>query len=111
MSRSAATTTRAPCPPGPPFWPPAASGITAGARQLRSFWASGTGWGTFAVNAGRTTLRLDHGMLKCRSCAVRAAGTAAKVAVGGKAVSHKIERGVVTFNEPLVLRENDELVI
>ena len=44
------------------------------AGEFRSFWSSGTGWGTFSVNGGRTTLRLDHGTLACRSCSVRGSG-------------------------------------
>jgi hypothetical protein len=81
------------------------------AAEYRSFWSSGTGWGTFAVNGGRTTLRLDHGTLACRSCTVRGAGATAQVAVNRKPVQHKLERGVVTLAERVVLREGDELSI
>jgi hypothetical protein len=83
----------------------------AGAGEFRSFWSSGTGWGVYTVNGGRTTLRLDHGSLACRSCTVRATGAAAKVTVNRKPVDHKIADGAVTFPDRVVLREGDELAI
>jgi hypothetical protein len=65
----------------------------------------------YTVNGGRTTLRLDHGSLACRSCTVRATGAAAKVTVNRKPVDHKIADGAVTFPDRVVLREGDELAI
>jgi hypothetical protein len=92
------------------------------ATEFRSFWSTGTGWGTFrqAVQNGspRLHLRVAQGSLPCRSIETgRAvpAGTATAVRIGGKAVDHKLtrERGrsIFVFAHPVEVTASAALEI
>ena len=76
--------------------------------DFRCFWSTATGWGTFSLTSGRLSLKVDHGTLACRRCAVR--GRTAKALVNGKTVAQTVNReGQVEFRDDVRLREGDEL--
>ena len=76
--------------------------------DFRCFWATGTGWGTFSLTAGRLSLKVDHGTLACRRFTVR--GRTVKASVNGKGVAHTVNReGQVELGSGLDLRTGDEL--
>jgi uncharacterized protein (DUF608 family) len=56
-----------------------------GAGSGRCFWATGTGWGTYARSGAQTTIEVLHGSLPCQSCDLAAAAIRA-VSLDGKAV-------------------------
>ena len=82
-----------------------------GRRRVPVFLGQRYGLGDVHVNGGRTTLRLDHGTLACRSCSVRGTGCVGQSDGQPEAVGHKLAGGVVTFPDRVVLREGDELAI
>jgi uncharacterized protein (DUF608 family) len=87
--------------------------------NFQCFWSTGTGWGTFSLHrqAGdtRMAVKVLAGTLACRSCEIRAAGKAAVVQSGGKAVGNEVEargeRMVIRFGEVLRLSARDEFSI
>ncbi len=87
--------------------------------NFQSLWATGTGWGTFALRrqAGGTlfTVKVLEGSLNCRSCEIAAPGTEAAVHSGGRAVashvSRRNDRMVVTLGKALRLDQQSELQI
>ena len=92
--------------------------VTAAPRiareNFRSFWASGTGWGTFSVGADFFEIKVLHGSLACRSCEFPMSGGGASRALrDGKAVRHRAEhsgnRAVFRFEEGVALAEGGVL--
>jgi uncharacterized protein (DUF608 family) len=87
--------------------------------NFRSFWASGTGWGSFTRTANSTsvqfTLKVLSGKLPCRSCEIKAGSGASTVALNGRNVPHRVERSggrvILRFSEPATLDENAELKV
>ena len=87
--------------------------------NFQCLWATGTGWGTFAVRrqGGGThfAVKVLAGTLDCRSCEIAAPGGAASVQSGGKRVESRVsrrgERMVVTLGETLRLEAKGELEI
>jgi hypothetical protein len=85
--------------------------------NFRSFWASGTGWGSFTRTASGSgvqfTLKVLSGKLPCRSCEIKAGAGASMVTLNSASVAHRLERkgGRVTvrFTEPVLLDEKSEL--
>jgi uncharacterized protein (DUF608 family) len=87
-------------------------------ESFRCFWASGTGWGTFALRRMQTgsvtfSLKTLAGSLPCRSCAVAARGSKVTAKAGGKLVSARLEKSgeqaMVLFSQVIELHEGDEL--
>jgi len=84
--------------------------------DFRSFWSTGTGWGTFSLRrrAGGAVFALEvlAGTLTCRSCEIAAPGAAASVLSGGTSVESRVERRnerlVATFAKTLRLAAKDE---
>ncbi len=87
--------------------------------DFRSFWSSGTGWGTFSLRRqdGATvfTLKVLAGTFACRSCEFAAPGSAASVVSGGKTVESRVGRNndrlVATFANTQRLAAKDEIRI
>ena len=87
--------------------------------RFQCFWSTATGWGTFRLHRqpGGTVLALEvlSGSLVCRSCEIEAAGSAAQVVQGGKAIeshiSHHDRRAVVSFAQPLQLRAGESVQV
>jgi len=87
--------------------------------NFRSFWASGTGWGSFTRTANSTgvqfTLKVLSGKLPCSSCEIKAGPGASTVALNGRNVPHRVERSggrvILRFSEPATLDENAELKV
>ena len=87
--------------------------------NFRCFWATGTGWGTYALHQeqGHTvfTLEVLAGTLACRSCELATAGASASVVHSGKSIANHVERRqermAVTFGETLHLAANEPLRI
>jgi non-lysosomal glucosylceramidase len=88
--------------------------------NFRSFWATGTGWGTYALKRSQTgavqwSLRTLSGSLPCRSCALAAPGSRATAQAAGKKLEVRLEKGkeqtTIYFAQPVELREGEELQI
>jgi hypothetical protein len=87
--------------------------------RFNCFWATGTGWGTFAYRRkGSGTLfnlEVIEGSLRCRSFEIAAAGTAADVRRGGNAfhanTEQRGERLLVSFSEPFILVPGSDMQI
>lgn len=89
-------------------------------RKFKCFWATATGWGTFAYRpvAGsgtHFTIQVLAGTLPCRSCEISGAASSASVQSGGNLYSHSVERRnestLVRFEKPLLLAEGHKLQI
>jgi uncharacterized protein (DUF608 family) len=97
--------------------------VTASPRinpdKFRSFWSTGTGWGSFSQSAGskqtRFTLSVDSGQLTLRSLELGRAAAAPAVKVAGTAVDHEIKRKgsgtVLLFSRDITLKEGDQLAV
>ncbi|HOK45600.1 MAG TPA: GH116 family glycosyl-hydrolase [Bryobacteraceae bacterium] len=88
--------------------------------NFRSFWSTGTGWGTFsqAVQQGRTRFRLSvlYGKLPCQTVELARnipAGAKTTARLGGKPVAHELRReqgrAVFVFAQPLEIAEGEQL--
>ena len=81
--------------------------------NFRSFWATGTGWGSFSLqrSGGRIALAIEvlGGVLPCRSCIVNGSGTSAKARLGTTVYSPRARQtaGRVTLDFPELLRIED----
>lgn len=89
-------------------------------RKFNCFWATATGWGTFAYipmagSGTRFTIRVLAGTLPCRSCEISGSGSSATVRSNGNTLSHSMERhnGSTVFHmdQPTRLPEGHELQI
>jgi non-lysosomal glucosylceramidase len=89
-------------------------------RNFNCFWATATGWGTFAYRpvAGSGTgftIRVLSGTLSCRSCEISGSGSSATVRSNGNTHSHSMERRdgntVFRMDQPIHLPEGHELQI
>jgi uncharacterized protein (DUF608 family) len=89
-----------------------------GGANVRCFWSTGTGWGTYARTRGEKGVRLAiealHGSLPCQTCEIEGAG-AGKASLDGAAVHAETERrGARTlfrFDEPIVVRAGSKLLL
>ena len=88
--------------------------------NFKSFWSTGTGWGTFAyrpIPGGGTHFKLQvlAGTLPCRSCEISGSGSSGTVRNNGSTVTHSIENksgaSVFHFESPLRLAEGHMLQI
>jgi hypothetical protein len=88
--------------------------------EFRSFWATGTGWGTFSYarsSPGSTLFTLDvlSGTLPCSSCEIKAAGTRSSVQLSDKSLAHtmdsKSDRRAILLTGPVTLQEGNSLRI
>jgi non-lysosomal glucosylceramidase len=89
--------------------------VVATPRILRDrfdcFWATGTGWGTFAYRrkGSGTLFKLEviEGSLRCRSCEIFAAGTVVDARRGALTLhvipEQRGERLQISFSEPFIL--------
>lgn len=89
-------------------------------ERFASFWSTGTGWGTFAQEAGKSGLRfslaVSYGTLACRSVTLAAAQSGTSSAeVAGRAIGHEVRvagnRATFVFSEELALKEGDRLAL
>lgn len=84
-----------------------------GDNNFRSFWATGTGWGSFSLqrSAGQTSLVIQvmAGLLGCRSCTLNGSGTAAKARIGAGVYSPRVQsgNGKITLHFPELLKINE----
>ena len=82
-------------------------------ENFRCFWASGTGWGTFALSPAGLELKILHGSLACRSCEFPGSGAASSATLDGNAVPHRVEpsrnRAVFRFPDTVRLAEGQVL--
>jgi uncharacterized protein (DUF608 family) len=89
------------------------------AAAFQTFWSTGTGWGTYALNQQGSntvfTIEVLAGTLACRSCTIAAPGTAAKVDHGGTTIGSQVERRgdrmTVSLSNTLRLAAGDKLRI
>jgi len=90
--------------------------VTAAPRvpheNFQCFWASGTGWGTFSLNAG-FEIKVLHGSLACQSCEFPGSGVGSSATLDGKGVSHRVEhsgnRAVFRFADTVTIAEGGVL--
>ncbi len=89
-------------------------------RNFNCFWATATGWGTFAYRSvagsgAGFTIRVLSGTLSCRSCEISGSGSSATVRSNGNTHSHSMERRdgntVFRMDQPIHLPEGHELQI
>lgn len=89
-------------------------------RKFNCFWATATGWGTFAYRpVARSgtgfTIRVLAGTLSCRSCEISGSGSSATVRSNGNTHPHSMEgrdgSTVFRMNQPIRLSEGHELQI
>jgi uncharacterized protein (DUF608 family) len=85
----------------------------------RYFWSTGSGWGSYSRARGssggmQVSIAVLHGELRCQSCELQAAGSAA-VSIGGNRMEHTAERKgnrlVLRFPEPVAVKAGDRLTI
>jgi uncharacterized protein (DUF608 family) len=87
--------------------------------DFKSFWSTGTGWGTFSLRsrAGGSifALKVLAGTLVCGSCEIAAPGASATVHSGANQVESRVERRnerlLATFGKAQSLAAKDELRI
>ena len=87
--------------------------------EFKSFWSTGTGWGTYSLRrhgAGAVfILEVLAGTLACRSCEIAATGSAASVLSGNAVVESRVERRngrlVATFAQTLRLAAKGQIRI
>jgi non-lysosomal glucosylceramidase len=86
-------------------------------ENFRSFWASGTGWGTFAISSSVFFIRLSEGFLLIREIELAAQHKPREVRVemDGALVPHRISRQdgrvTVTFENELKLEAGKNLSV
>lgn len=89
-------------------------------RKFNCFWATATGWGTFAYRptsggGTRFAIRVLAGNLPCRSCEISGTGSSASIRSNGNTLSHsrKQRNGNTNFrlDQPLRIPEGHELQI
>ena len=81
---------------------------------FRSFWSSGTGWGTFSLDEKRFSLSVTEGSLPVRRIETPLTGRAATVTLGDTSVNHHFERSqlaTVSFAEELRVEPGKDLVV
>lgn len=83
---------------------------------VRSFWSTGTGWGSFTLAPGKLSLAITFGKLPLEVVELAAAATGpSAVRVGTRTIQHSVHRGgprlTVRFAEPVVLAEGEQLTI
>jgi non-lysosomal glucosylceramidase len=80
--------------------------------NMKSFWSTGTGWGSFTMRDDQFSVSTLYGTLPLQvvELASSKAG-ASSVTLAGRAVAHTKNRGVVRFNEALVVAEGQELKV
>lgn len=88
----------------------------AQAASARCFWSSGTAWGVFERSGPRFSLQLQHGKLQVASVELAAAAAGATAArLGSGPLPHQASRSggrvVLTFPEPIELREGAQLIL
>lgn len=86
-----------------------------GGGDFRSFWSTGTGWGTFHLSPAGLQIKVLHGRLPLQSCQFPAHGGKTKVTLNGAAVTHNARQGsgmaTLEFSGLQNLEENSELKI
>jgi non-lysosomal glucosylceramidase len=89
-----------------------------GDPAFQSFWATGTGWGSFSIERGKGTslaIRVLAGTLPCQSCTLRGVGTRATARVGTRTYAVRVEqvgdRITLHFPEQVNLAEGSQLEI
>ncbi|HEY3744116.1 MAG TPA: GH116 family glycosyl-hydrolase [Bryobacteraceae bacterium] len=83
------------------------------ASPFRSFWSTGTGWGTFALTPAGLHLQVLKGELLCRSVELKGAGGKSSAVLNGQAVGHQaaLQNGLarVVFNQAVTIHAGGEL--
>jgi hypothetical protein len=87
--------------------------------DFQSFWATGTGWGSFSLRRSgvKSSLAIHvlAGTLPCRSCTIRGSGSKATARLGGKAYAlraeHESDRLTLHLSEPATIGEGEMLEI
>jgi uncharacterized protein (DUF608 family) len=86
-----------------------------GTARFNSFWATGTGWGSFTQTAGagasRVAVKVLHGRLPLKSVRLAVGGTRGAAALGGQPLPCSYRDRIFGFPEEIELREGDELVL
>ncbi|MBD3244171.1 MAG: hypothetical protein GF331_26505, partial [Chitinivibrionales bacterium] len=80
-------------------------------KQFRCFWSAQQGWGTFAYENGRLTLRVDYGRLCLQVLRVDGTVLESSVAVNGKRIDATVESGTVRLGSRVRLAEGDILTV
>jgi hypothetical protein len=88
-------------------------------ESFQSFWATGTGWGTFSLRRKKDSTQFVFNVLKgtlaCRSIEIAAAGSSASVERGEKAVANQVSakegRVMITLTESQHLVATDQIRI
>jgi uncharacterized protein (DUF608 family) len=72
------------------------------ARPFRSFWSSGTAWGTFTLEQKRLTLKVTEGRQRLRTCSFPGAGSKGKASFRDHDLSHAltVAGGLASFRFP-----------
>ena len=92
------------------------------AGNFKSFWSTGTGWGTFSQTGSaqgrRFTLSVLYGNLPCQSVELAQAspaGVKSSAMLGGRQLQHQVtiegKRTRLVLAEPVRIEEGDWLVI
>ncbi len=78
------------------------------AGAMRSFWSTGTGWGTFSLREDQLSISTLFGTLPLQ---IVEGKKAVSVTLAGRPVAHQATGAGVRFNEPVAIAEGQELVI
>lgn len=88
--------------------------------NFQCFWATGTGWGTYSLKRSQAgsvqfVIHTLAGRLPCKSCAVPASGSRATAHVGERKLGARLAKSqgqvTVEFDQPIELREGEQLVV
>ncbi len=75
---------------------------------MRSFWSTGTGWGTFTLRPGQLSIAVLFGKLPLQSVEGR---KATSVALAGRALPHETLPNGIRLLEPVVMAEGQQLTL
>jgi hypothetical protein len=78
---------------------------------MRSFWSSGTGWGSFRLDIAPAAIAADEGTLPLRSLKLATTAQTASMRAGSRTILHKPRRGLVEFDKEVALELGPELKI
>ena len=78
------------------------------AGPVRSFWSTGTGWGTFSLRADQLSITVDFGTLPVETVEGLQAAT---VTLAGRPMAHQAIANGVRLNEPATIAEGQELTL
>jgi len=76
---------------------------------VRSFWSTGTGWGSFRVDGAALTVGVDEGALPLVSLRAAGATKNTRIRIARREIAHTIANGSIRLNEEVRLEPGEEI--